>query len=152
MNPNTNYKTHHRAGNRNDSCKPGTGEYIASIIFNLIFLWIVNHLRDWHLPFIRDNFTVVLWILNLSILVKIAGDAVMLMAGLPVIRRLVRIITESASFVVQIVLYYIYPFDFSHIHGYQWVDRVLPILLIIGMVVSAMKVFSNLWKLIFSRD
>jgi hypothetical protein len=67
-------------------------------------------------------------------------------------RYFVLIITESASFVTQMVLFYIYPFDFTHFHGLSWIDWFLPIALIIGMVVSAVKVFSNLWKLIFWRS
>lgn len=127
------------------------GEYIANIIFNLIFLWIVNKIPDWHLGFIRDNYNVVLWILNVNIFIQIAGNGLMLVAGLPVIRYLSRIIMESASFVTQMVLFYIYPFDFTNFHGLFWLDWFLPIALIIGMVVSALKVISNFWKLIFWR-
>jgi len=128
------------------------GEYIANIIFNLIFLWIVNKIPDWNLGFIRDNYNVVLWILNVNILVQIGGNALMLALDMPFIRYLARIITESSSFVTQMVLFYIYPFDFSHFHGLFWLDWFLPIALIIGMVVSAIKVIANLWKLIFWRS
>jgi hypothetical protein len=131
--------------------KSRNGEYIANIIFNLLFLWIVNNVQEWDLGFIKDNFSVVVWIMNVNILIQIAGNILMLLSGLSVIRYLTLIITESASFVTQIVLFYIYPFDFSHFHGLFWLDWFLPIALIIGMVVSALKVFSNLWKLIFWR-
>jgi len=128
------------------------GEYIGNIIVNLIFLWVVNKVPDWHLGFIRDNYNVILWILNVNILVQIGGSALALIISLPAIRYLSRIITESASFVTQIVIFYIYPFDFTHFHGLFWLDWFIPIALIIGMVVSALKVISNLWKLIFWRS
>ncbi len=128
-----------------------TAEYIANIIFNLLFLWILSNIQDWHLGFIKDNFSVVLWILNMNIFIQIGGNALMLLVGLPIIRYISLIVTESASFVTQMVLFYIYPFDFSNFHGMFWLDWFLPIALIIGMVVSALKVFSNLWKLIFWR-
>ncbi|MFZ4522223.1 MAG: hypothetical protein ACOYNC_10980 [Bacteroidales bacterium] len=131
--------------------KSRTGEYIGAIIFNLLFLWVVNQIPEWHLGFIKDNFMVVLWILNVNILVIIGGNALMLAAGLPVIRHLAKVIIESAGFVTQMALFYIYPFDFSHFHGLFWLDWFLPVALIIGMVVSAIKVFTNLWKLIFWR-
>jgi hypothetical protein len=127
------------------------GEYIANIIFNLIFLWIVNKIPGWHLSFIKDNFMVVLWILNVNILVQIGGNALMLLTGLPSVRHFAGIITESSSFVTQLVLYYIFPFEFSHLQGLAWLDWFLHIALIIGMVVSAVKVISNFWKLIFWR-
>jgi hypothetical protein len=132
--------------------KKRNGEYIGNIIFNLIFLWVVNKIPDWNLGFIRDNYNVVLWILNVNILVQIGGNALMLAANLPVIRYFSLIITESASFVTQMVLFYIYPFDFTNFHGLFWLDWFLPIALIIGMVVSAFKVVGNLWKLIFWRS
>jgi hypothetical protein len=128
------------------------GEYIGNIIFNLLFLWIVNNIQEWNVGFIRENFSVVVWILNVNILVQIAGNAFMLLSGLPVIRYFSLIIMESASFITQMVLFYIYPFDFTHFHGLFWLDWFLPLILIIGMVVSALKVISNLWKLIFWRS
>lgn len=152
-----------RWANRIDTCgrshwhkekpvKSRNGEYIGTIILNLVLLWIVNHIPEWHLGFIRDNFMVVLWILNVNIFIQIAGNALMLISGLPVIRYLSLIIIESASFVTQMVLFYIYPFDFTNFHGLFWIDWFLPVALIIGMVVSAIKVISNLWKLIFWRS
>jgi hypothetical protein len=148
---------------RTDSCcrnhwhkakpaKSRSGEYIGAIILNLIFLWMVNKIPGWHLSFIKDNFMVVLWILNVNILIQIAGNMLMLVSGLPVIRYLSLIVIESASFVTQMVLFYIFPFDFTHFHGLFWLNWFLPIALIIGMVVSAIKVISNLWKLIFGRN
>lgn len=132
--------------------KSRNGEYIGNIIFNLLFLWIVNNIQEWNVGFIKDNFSVVLWILNVNIFVQIAGNAIMLLSGLPVMRYFTLIILESASFVAQMVLFYIYPFDFTHFHGLLWLDWFLPIALIIGMVVSALKVLSNLWKLVFWRS
>ncbi len=131
--------------------KSKNGEYIGAIILNLVFLWIVNHIPEWHIGFIKDNFMVVLWILNVNISVQIGGNALMLLSDLKFIRYLSLIIMESASFITQMVLFYIYPFDFTNFHGLFWLDWFLPIALIIGMVVSALKVISNLWKLIFWR-
>jgi hypothetical protein len=137
---------------KDKSVKSRNGEYIANIIFNLIFLWIVNHLYEWNLGFIKDNFMVVLWILQVNIYIQIAGNVLMLVSGLQTIRYISLIVLESASFLTTMVLFYIYPFDFTNFHGLFWIDWFLPIAFIIGMVVSALKVFSNLWKLIFWRS
>ncbi len=131
--------------------KSRRGEYIASIIFNLIFLWIVNKVPEWHIPFIKDSYMVVLWILYTNILIRIGAAILMLVFETTPVRRLGNIITEAAGFVTTLVLYYIYPFDFQNFHGLFWMDWLLPIIFIIGMVVSAMKVFSNGWKLLFWR-
>jgi hypothetical protein len=132
--------------------KSRNGEYIGSIIFNLLFLWIVNNIMAWHPGFIKDNFSVVIWILNVNIFIQIGGNVLMLLTGTSFIRYFSQVIMESASFVSQLVLFYIYPFDFSNFHGLFWIDMILPILLIIGMVVSALKVISNIWKMIFWRS
>jgi hypothetical protein len=111
----------------------------------------VNKVPDWNLGFIRDNYNVVLWVLNMNIFVQLAGNALMFLTSLASFRYFSRIIMEIASFISQIVLFYIYPFDFSNFHGLYWLDWFIPIMLIVGMVVSALKVFSNLWKLLFWR-
>ena len=128
------------------------GEYIGNIIFNLLFLWIVNNVQEWNVGFLKDNFSVVLWILNVNIFVQIGGNVLMFISGLQAMRYFTLIITESASFVTQMVLFYIFPFDFTHFHGLWWLDLVLPFALVLGMVVSAIKVVANLWKLIFWRS
>ena len=126
------------------------GEFITNIVLNIIFYYIVNHLQEWNVGFLRDNFQVVLWMINLNIFVQIGGNALMLLTeGQRTVRFLSRTVMEAGSFVVQLMLFYIYPFDFSHTGSFAWFDTVLPILLIIGMVVSAAKVLSNLWKLFF---
>jgi hypothetical protein len=141
-----------RHWHKEKAAKSRQGEYIGSIIFNLLFLWIVNNVQNWDVGFIKNNFSVVIWILNVNIIVQIAGNALMFMSGLAPIRYFSQIVMESASFVTQMVLFYIFPFDFTHFHGLFWLDWFLPIAFIIGMVVSALKVFSNLWKLIFWRS
>lgn len=128
------------------------GENVSNIIFGLIFLWIVNKVPDWNLPFIRDNYNVVLWALNLSILIKIGANLLMLLLDMRPLRYFLRMVIEAAAFVANIVIFYIYPFDFSHYHNLGWFDNVLPILLIISMVVSGMKVLSNFWKMVFWRE
>ncbi len=129
-----------------------TGEYIGAIISNLVFMWIVNKVPSWNIPFIKDSYLVVIWVLNMNILVQIGANGAMLVFDYPVVRRLARILAESSGFVTTMVLYFIYPFDFHNFHGFFWMDWLLPLIFIISMVVSALKVLSNLWKLIFWRD
>lgn len=40
--------------------------YIVSMIFNVIFLYAVNNLHNWHVPFVNERFSEVLWIVNLT--------------------------------------------------------------------------------------
>jgi len=125
------------------------GEYIWAIIWNVIFLYIVNRVPHWNLEFITERYMVILWILNANLIIQIAGNILMLFFGMRWVRYLVKIPLEAASFVTLIVMYFLYPFDFSQVGGWHWLDWLLPILFIIGMVVSAFSVLVYAWKLVF---
>ena len=131
--------------------KTRRGEYIGNAIVNLIFLWIVNKVPDWHLPFILSSYNVILWMLNLNLIVQAAGYGLMALTDMAAIRRISRIVMETSSFVTAILIFYIYPFDFSNFYGLFWLDIIIPIFLVIGMVVSVLKIFANFWKLLFWR-
>jgi len=138
-----------RCWNKEKPVKNRRGEYIIAIVFNLVWLFIVNKVPDWHLKFINDHYLAVLWALNMNIFIQIGGNILMLIFDVRFIRYLSRIAMEAANFLLMIILYYVYPFDFSNIPGWHFLDMLIPWLLIIGMVVSALKVFGNIWKLIF---
>jgi len=126
------------------------GEYIGSIIWNLIALFVVNKLPDWHVRFINDHYQVVLYMLNICIVTQIIGNILMLVFDTRMVRYLSQIVMEIATFLTLILLYYVNPFDFSTYHGLHWLTVILPILFIIGMIFSVLKVLSNIWKL-FTR-
>ena len=127
------------------------GEYIGAIIWNLVWFYIVNHLTEWDVKCITPHFSAVLWALNMNIFIQIGGNILMLLLDLSFVRYLSRIILETANFLLLIILYYIYPLDFSSMAGLHFLDLLIPWLMIIGMIVSALKVLGNTWKLIFWR-
>ena len=126
-------------------------EFVTSLVFNLIALVILYKIPDWHFGFITAKYGVVMYILIFSCIVQIGGNLLMLILDIPSIRYFSGIFMEAASFLAQITLYYVYPLDFSNYPGLSWIDIIFPWILIIGMVISAIKVFSNIWKLIFWR-
>jgi len=126
-------------------------ESVSSIIFNLIGLFILYKIPDWHLDFITEKYSAVVYILVFSCLVQIGGNLLILILNIPAMRYFATIFMEAASFLAMISFYYLYPLDFSNSHGLSWIDIVLPWALIIGMIVSAVKVLSNIWRLIFWR-
>ena len=140
-----------RRWNREKPIRNRRAEYITAIVFNLIWLFIVNKIPDWHLQFINDHYQAVLWALNMNIFIQIGGNILMLIFDIRFVRYLSRILIETANFLLLIILYYIYPLDFSGIHGWTFLDVLIPWLLIIAMIVSALKVLGNIWKLIFWR-
>ncbi|MEI7491472.1 MAG: hypothetical protein WCK92_08745 [Bacteroidota bacterium] len=126
-------------------------EFISAIVFTLIALVVLYKLPDWHLKFVTEKYGAVMFILIFSCLVQIGGNLLMLLFAFRPVAYLARIFMEAASFLAQITFYYLYPLDFSNTPGLGWIDIVLPWILIIGMVISAIKVLSNIWKLIFWR-
>ena len=127
------------------------GEYIGAIVWNLVWFYIVNHLTEWDVKCITPHFSAVLWALNMNILIQIGGNILMFIFDVRFVRYLSRIILEAANFLTLMILYFIYPFDFSVYPGWRFLDWLIPLMFIIGMVVSALKVLSNLWKLVFWR-
>ena len=125
------------------------GEYIANIIFNLIFLWILSRVPHWNIPFLADDYMVVLLVMKINCWVQIAANIVLLVMYIRALRYVVKIIAEAAGLAALMVMYYLYPFDFSNYHNLGWLDKVLPILFIIGMVVAVVKIFTYAVKVFF---
>ncbi len=140
-----------RRWHRQKEYRSQRAEYISSIVFNLIALVVLYKLPDWHLGFITERYGAVMYILIFSCLVQIGGNLLMLLFAFRPVKYIARTFMEAASFLAQITFYYLYPLDFSNTAGLGWIDIVLPWILIIGMVISAIKVLSNIWKLIFWR-
>jgi hypothetical protein len=126
-------------------------EYVTAIVFNLIALFIIYKIPDWHLGFINEKYGAVMYILIFSSLVQIAGNLLILFLDFRIILYLSKIFMEAAAFLAQITIYFVYPLDFTNYPGLSWIDVVFPWLLIFGMAVSALKILSNIWKLIFWR-
>ena len=128
--------------------KKHRGEAIWAILWNLFFLWIVNKVPEWNLEFISDRYDLILWILNLNIAIQIAGYVIVMFFDYRWSWHLIRTILDAASLVTLLVLYFIYPFDFSTIDAWSWLDTVVPIIFIIGMIGSALGMIIHLIKFI----
>jgi hypothetical protein len=126
-------------------------EYIWGVIWNLIFLWLVNKVPDWNLGFINSHYSTLLPLLSLNLLLQAGANLILVFFGAPWVRNLLKIVMDAANFVVAILIYFIYPFDFARV-GFGWVDIVIPIVLILVMAVSALSVLVHLIKLIFARS
>lgn len=115
--------------------KSKKSEYIATIIFNLIFLYIFNNLLNWHIYFITNSFNEVLWIINLSIIVSIIGNALLLVYDPVRFRHLVKIIMNMVSFVAVYLVYDVFPFNFYN-SFYNWGFSILLILVMLGIIIG----------------
>nr|WP_319372512.1 hypothetical protein [uncultured Methanobacterium sp.] len=121
-----------------------TSEFIAVIVVNLIFLYIVNNLLSWNLSFITSSFQDVLWIFNLSIAATIVGNVLFLIYHPTWFRSIIRIILNILGFLVVYYLYTVFPFTFSN----GLVTFSLKFALIVAMVVMVIVTIVEVVKLI----
>jgi hypothetical protein len=115
--------------------KEQKSEYVAAIIFNLIFLYIVNNLLNWHIYFVTNAFNEILWIINLSIIVSIIGNALLLLYSPVRFRHLVKIILNIISFIAVYIVWIVFPFNFYN-SFYNWGFNILLILAMIGITIA----------------
>lgn len=110
-------------------------EYITAIIFNLIFLYIVNNLINWQVYFITNAFNEVLWIINLSIIATIIGNALLLLYNPERFRHTMKIILNIFAFIAVYFVYKVFPFNFYN-SFYNWGFNILLILAMIGITIA----------------
>ena len=109
--------------------------YFGTIIFSLIFYYIVNNLLNWHIYFITSAFNEVLWIINLSILATIIGNGVLILYSPIRFMHAVKIIINIISFIAVYIVYKVFPFNFYN-SFYNWGFNILLILGLIGILIA----------------
>jgi len=109
--------------------------YFGTIIFSLIFYYIVNNLLNWHIYFITSAFNEVLWIINLSILVTIVGNGLLLLYSPTRFMHAIKIIINIISFIAVYIVYKVFPFNFYN-SFYNWGFNILLILGLIGIIIA----------------
>jgi hypothetical protein len=119
-----------------DKTRSRKGEYIGSIVANLIFLLIVNKVPDWNLSFITESYPSVLWAVNLSIFVQIVGNALLIFFDPRWLRHLANLAFNIFGVISIAVVYAIYPFNFA-VFGMEWYDVAAKIMLLIALFATA---------------
>jgi hypothetical protein len=113
-----------------------TSELVGSAVGNLIALVLVNSVLWWRqytAGVILDTWVDVLWAVNLSLIVQIAGNIVLSFYRPARFYSVVQAIHAAAGLVSIIVFYVVFPLDFSHA-GVGWVNTLVKAFLIAGMV------------------
>jgi hypothetical protein len=126
--------------------EPSRASFTVAIIFNLIFIYIVNQIPYWDISFITSAWSEVLWILNLSLVVTIIGNLLFLFYHPQWFRSLSQIIISVFAFWAIRALYTVFPFSFSQ----SSLDLVAWFILIILMVGVAISILVEVVKLVAS--
>ena len=120
--------------------------YIFAIIFTLIFMYIINHLLEWGVPFLTDDFRICLWVINLSLAASIVGNALLLAYDARWFRHIIQIILNIFAFVAVYIVYAILPFAFPEALWAMLARVVLIIMMVgigIGLIVEFVKLVLN---------
>jgi len=125
--------------------------YVAAVVVNSVLLVVINVRPGWGvLPFLTDDVTEVLWLINLSLAASTAVNLTYLWFDRSWFKSLCQIGTAFISLVAAVRLYQVFPFDFSA-YAFNWaaVTRVILALAIFGSVVAiAVEVvkLTGVWK------
>ncbi|GEM_PF-1698306 len=122
-------------------------DYIFAVIFNIAFLVVVNKIPDWNIVFITDSFPDVLWAVNTSVAVSIAGNLILIFFHPRFLHHLLNAVFAVFGILACSVILSVFPFDFSQLVG-EWLNILIRIALIVGIVGSAIATVVNIVKAI----
>jgi TRAP-type mannitol/chloroaromatic compound transport system permease small subunit len=119
------------------------GSYIASAVFNGVFLWVMNQLPLWKPWFLLDSYADVLWAINMSLTVQIVLNLVLIFFHPLFFHYLTQAVFSLVSFIALLWIVRVFPLDFSARPG-EWLNLVVRIVLIVGLVGTAIGGITNL--------
>jgi hypothetical protein len=120
-------------------------DYIFAVIFNIAFLVVVNKVPGWNIAFITDPFPDILWALNTSLGVSIAGNLILIFFHPRFLHHLLNAVFAGFAILAASVMLSVFPFEFSDLVG-EWLNTLVRVVLIIGIVGSAIAVVAHLIK------
>jgi len=100
---------------------------VCAVLFNTSALW-----RQYTQGVVLDDFIRVLWAVNLSLLVQMAGSMAMIFYRPPRFAAVAQALGTAAAVLSMIVFYVVFPLDFSLV-GAAWINSLIRVVLIAGM-------------------
>jgi len=131
-----------------------TGEFIGSVIGAIFGLIIMNTYMIWQgytNGVVLDSWFDILWAANLSMIVALIGNLLLVVYRPASMYSFVQLVISAASVLSAFVFFNIFPVDFAQI-GLGWLNNVLRILTIIGMVGGGISVLVYFVRLITGRQ
>jgi hypothetical protein len=112
--------------------------YLVAAMIHAALLWGLNVWPGWQwVPFLTDDLTLVLELINLSLMVSLVANFVYAVAQAPWVRPLGELATTGIGIAVLVRLLQVFPFSFDG-WTFEWspIVRVLLIVGVIGSVVA----------------
>ena len=118
------------------------GGYVFSAVINAVMLWVMNQLPVWKPFFLLDSYSEVLWAINMSLIVQIILNLVLIFFHPLFFHHLIQTVFSLVSIIALLWIVQVFPLDFSSRLG-DWFNLVFRIVLIIGIVGSAIGGITN---------
>lgn len=112
--------------------------YLVAVMINVIMLVIVNVRPGWReLSFLTEDFAGILWLVNLSMVVSAAVNAVCLGYDPAWFKSVCQVGVTAIGLAAAIRMWQVFPFDFSA-YSFNWaaLTRVVLLLAIFGSAVA----------------
>src|SRR5512138_903980 len=122
--------------------------YIFAILFMILFIYILRHLRQWGVNFLTDDFEKCLYYIELSIYISIAAQVLFIFYDNSWFRHILKGLSNIASAVATIMVYVIYPFDFHDAAWNKWVRIGILILFILSVISVLIELIKGIRDLI----
>lgn len=136
---------------RTEKRRPGVATrrvgYVAAVVVNAFLLYAVNVWPGWdELPFLTEDTPDVLGLVNASMLVSVAANAVYLVHDPPWLRALGDVVTTSVGLAALVRIWQVFPLDFGD-STFDWA-LVVHILLGVAVVGSVIGIVAALASLV----
>lgn len=123
--------------------------YLAAIAINVLLIFAINEWPGWReVSFLTDETTSVIPLVNAALVISVVINAIYLVADPRWLRALGEAVNAAVSFVVILVVFTVWPFDFSA-WSFDW-TMLVQIMGVIGLVGSLVAVITNL--VTFTRE
>jgi len=111
------------------------GNYIVAVIGNIILLVVLNKLPDWNFHVLAPSYRDVLWVINLSLGVQVAGNSLLIFFHPLYLHHLGQAIFSAFSAFAAWRIYQVFPFDLTSVtDAIGWFDTFLKVLIMVVFV------------------
>lgn len=115
--------------------------YIITILINLALLYAANHLLEWNVPYLTEDYNLCLWAINLSFGVTIFINFIFVVFDRRWFRSLMESINSVFSFISGFVFYRVFPLDLPEGIA-RWANTALVILLVVILISILAQLFN----------
>ena len=123
--------------------------YTVAIVVNVVLYVLVNDRPGWQaLSFLTDDFTLVLPLVNASLVAGIVANAVFILLDPVWLRALGDIVTTSVGLAAMVRLWQVFPFDFTQ--TFVDLEVVARVVLVVGIAGSVIGIVVAVGRLVRS--